>query len=252
MAMHTHPLRLLPLLLLAACTVPSVQDDSSASRSSSVMSEPAASSSSSSEEFQGPPPMDQTSHSGTFLNTEFGFSLEYPTHFEPLGTPHWPVYRLHNARIVNNTLEHDQQPALFARSARDREVPSEFSMALAIYPLEGYSYVNIYDDEYVYNLQNNTWTKAMANEPFTPKTRTYNGLTMYEFTFGDAGHFEHTFAILNPSKNIVIEISAGGCLGCVRGTDSFEDHPQEFYDAMDQHANADTELILESFRWIEE
>lgn len=215
------------------------------------MSSAAESSSTASAEWEGPPPFDERTHSGSYTNADYGFSFEYPTHFEPLGEPHWPVYRLRNARIINGMLEHDQQDALFALSARDREIPSEFGMTVAVYPLEGYSYVNIYDDEYLYDAQTKTWTRVMANQPYRPRIRTFNGLTMYEFAFGDAGHSERTFAILNPAKNIVIELSTGGCLGCIRGAEGFGDMPQEQYDELGRHADADTELILKSFGWIE-
>lgn len=249
--MRLSLLLIFPIVILSACTTQSPDTgDASQSHASSSM-RAASSSSTADEQPTEPPPLDQTSHSGSYTNAAYGFSLMYPTHFEPLQKPYWRVYRYHNSRVENNILKNDEADALFALSARDRELPGDLKTTVAVYPLKGYSYVNIYDDEYLYNADTGTWSRVMAQNSFEPKSRSYNGITMYEFTFGDAGYFERTFAILQPEKNIVVEISIGGCLGCIPGSDGFEGLPQEQYDSMQKHADTDTETILRSFRWMD-
>lgn len=250
--MRFFSLIVLPLLLAACMAKPVTQESySSAAASSAQISSVTTLASSALSLPDSNPPFDKGSHSGAYVNTELGFSLKYPTHFEPLGKPLWDVYRQYNSRVVDGMLEHDKQYALFALSARDREIPSEFGMTIAVYPMDDYSYVNIYDDEYLYDTDSGTWKKVMADESYKPVTRTYNGLTMYSFAFGDAGHSERTFVVFNKDKKIAVELTTGGCIGCIRGTDGFGDLPQEEYDLLQRHADADTDLILNSFRWID-
>lgn len=246
--MRRSSLLVLSVLLLVACTTPAPTDDGQQGSSSSLAS---SSSSTMPTVPDADPPFDMTSHSGTYLNADYGFMLSYPTHFEPLQTPGSSIQRSYHSRIEDNTLMTDQQEALSGLVARDREVPSDIGMTVAVYPLEGYSFVNIYDDEYLYDAKTGTWSMAMAKKPFTPQSRTYAGLKIYEFGFGDAGHSSKIFAILNPAEGVAVEITIGGCLGCIRGGDSFENVPQEQYDALGRHVEADTELVLRSFRWVD-
>lgn len=195
--------------------------------------------------------MNTTTHSGTYINTQYGFSLNYPMHFEPLLPLPTPGTKASNMRIVDNTVEYDEQHALFSVGARDREVAGDFRMSVDVYPLDTYSFVNIYDDEYVYDSAKDTWSTRMGQTAFNAQSRTYKDIKMYLFGFGDAGYAVSTYAIPMPKKNVMVEVNLGGCMGCIEGTDGFEGQSQEWYDAASAHQEADTKLILESFKRVD-
>ncbi len=143
----------------------------------------------------------------------------------------------------NSIAFHDEIPSLLTLMARDREVKSEFSILINVYPLDTYSFANIYDDEYVYEASTKTWRAKMQNIPYQPATKKVGALTAYQFGFGDAGYASKIYAFPSALRNIMIELNIGSCISCGFPSNT----TQKTYDAASAHITKETEEILQGF-----
>ncbi len=246
--MHSKFLRVVPfLVLISACTAPALDTGATTSSSSSSQgSSFSADSSSASSDF-----FDRTTHSGIYKNTEFGFSLTYPTHFEPIRVDERVFPKKYGAYIADGELKYKGEiMPLLNLKASDRDIDADFNMHIHAFPLKDYTKMDIYADEYAYDPDKDTWFGLMQQEPFAPESMLIGGKKAYLFGFGDAGWSSMTYVIPLPEKSVVLEIMLGGCMGCLR------DHPWDglsedvqAYEANVAHMRKETDEILASIRF---
>lgn len=185
----------------------------------------------------------------TYENAEYGVSFHYPSHFGELHAGAEAFGKNAGLRIEDGAWTYDKQvfPLL---SLQGENIDPTFSHALHVeaFPLEGYSRVLMYDDEYNYDPATGTWTTTIGGVQKELKRATIGGRTAYEFPFGDAGSSAITFAIPLHEKGVVLEITFSACVAClVGGTDMTDD--QAAIDANVEHLAEEQRMMLESVRF---
>lgn len=238
--MRLSPFVIASLLIVSACAAPSIQPDEDPNHSSSAMS-----SSTSSAKF------DLATHSGTYVNEEYGFSLTYPAHFEPL-KPTTTLMKNQGAYIEDNTLKFKELiPSLITLKSGDRDIQAMFSLYVTAFPLKGYSEESIYSDEYEYAYDDvtNAWKGTKTGAPFQPETRKIGGKTAYRFEFGDAGSYSDMYAIPLPEKNVMLEFTLSSCVSCTdEGPGGLSDN-MPLINENEAHVGKETNDILNSIRF---
>lgn len=182
----------------------------------------------------------------TYDNAEYGVSFDYPAHFGELHAGAEAYGKNYGLRIEDNSWVYEGQmmPLL---SLQGDNVDPTFSHSLHVeaYPLDGYSRVMMYDDEYNYDAQTKTWTTSLGGETKAPESMMIGGRTAYLFPFGDAGSAAMTYAIPLEEKGVVIELTYSSCVAClVGGSDMTDD--QTFIDANAMHAAVEQQQIVDS------
>lgn len=184
-----------------------------------------------------------------YTNEEYDFTLQYPAHYDQLAPQADPFPRQYGMYIEDDVVMYEgEEYPLLSLASTDQEIPSELSFYVEVFPLQNFSYVNIYDDEYLYDAQADSWQKAMADVPVSPTKRTVGNAASYMFVFGDAGNHAQSFVIPHTEKDVIIKLTFGGCLGCIEGEMEIS---EERYAELQDHANADMEQILQSFKLME-
>lgn len=235
MTMNTRTL--LPFaaaLLLASCAQAPVDVDSAATSSSSASSAPAI-------------------PDGwlAYENAEYGVSFGYPAHFGELHAGAEAYGKNHGLRIEDNSWVYEGQMMPLLSLQGDNIDPTfSHSLHLEAYPLDGYSRVMMYDDEYNYDAATETWTTSLGGERKSPEATRIGGRTAYLFPFGDAGSAAMTYAIPLEEKGVVIELTYSSCVAClVGGSDMTDD--QALIDANAMHAAVEQQAIVDSVRFTE-
>lgn len=182
----------------------------------------------------------------TYDNVEYGMSFQYPAHFGELHAEAEAYGKNYGLRIEDNSWVYEGQmmPLL---SLQGENIDPTFSHALHVeaYPLDGYSRVMMYDDEYNYDADTQTWTTSLGGETKTPESTKIGGRTAYLFPFGDAGSASMTYAIPLEEKGVVIELTYSTCVAClVGGSDMTED--QAVIDTNAMHAATEQQSIVGS------
>jgi hypothetical protein len=221
-------------LLLASCTQPSVDGGSAASSSSSATSSVSS----------------VPAGWLTYDNAEYGMSFRYPAHFGELHAGAEAYGKNYGLRIEDNSWVYEGQmmPLL---SLQGENIDPTFSHSLHVesFPLQGYSRVMMYDDEYNYDAATKTWTTSLGGETKTPETVMMGGRTAYLFPFGDAGSAAMTYAIPLEEKGVVIELTYSSCVAClVGGSDMTED--QALIDENAMHAAVEQQQIVDSVEFL--
>jgi len=227
--MHLTLLAIASLLILSACSAPTAPLDAESKASAdNALLEAAAASARAAQSSRKPYSIekdglgrsfDRTEHDGTYTNAEYGFSLTYPTHFEPLKPREVPYKPFKYYGMFydekKNGIEYKGtiNPVMFL-NAYDRDIKAIFSFRIEAYPLEGYTEVVMDDDEYAYDAENDTWLGLTRKGTLRSKTRMIGGKKAYEFGFGDAGWTSMMYAVPLPEKGVMLELSMGGCPGC--------------------------------------
>ncbi len=182
---------------------------------------------------------------GVFTSEEYGFSVRLPADFEPIHPSETvPVLRQHRYIEDNEYKYKDEMPALGSWSATNVGISAEFGVSIDVFPLDKYSYDDIYRDEYFYDPSKDVWHAYSTNALFEPPIETIGGKKAYRFAFGDAGWFASTYAIPLPEKNVMLTLTFGSCAGCFNGGDLTNEEPQSVYDASAAEIEAQTEETL--------
>lgn len=226
-AMRLSPFAISSVLILSACAAPSIQPDEDANGTAT--------------------------HSGSYVNAEYGFSLEYPTHFQAIREIE-PALKNQGAYVEESVLKFKElNPALRSFGSRDMDINAAFSLEVSAYPLQGYSQDQIYDPEYeyVYDAATDSWKGVVTGSPFQPETQMIGGKKAYVFGFGDSGLMSQTYAVPLPEKNVVLEFVISSCVAC---TDESEDSLSDNYvliDANTAHVEKEREEILNGIRFVD-
>ncbi len=216
-------------LLLASCTQVPLDGDSVASSSSAASS-------------ASPAPDGWL----TYDNAEYGMTFQYPAHFGELHAGAEAYGKNYGLRIEDNSWVYEGQmmPLL---SLQGENIDPTFSHSLHVeaFPLQGYSRVLMYDDEYNYDSTTKTWTTSLGGEEKSLESMTIGGRTAYLFPFGDAGSAAMTYAIPLEEKGVVVELTYSSCVAClVGGSDMTEDLTA--IDANVMHAAVEQQQIVDS------
>lgn len=182
----------------------------------------------------------------TYHNAEYGVSFDYPAHFGELHASTEVYGKNYGLHIEDNSWVYEGQMTPLLSLQGDNIDPTfSHSLHVEAYPLDGYSRVMMYDDEYNYDAETKTWTTSLGGETKAPESMMIGGRTAYLFPFGDAGHSSVTYAIPLEEKGVVIELTYSSCVACLIGGSDMTDN-QALIDANAMHAATEQQAIVSS------
>lgn len=183
-----------------------------------------------------------------YENDEYGVGFLYPEHFGEFSfaEAYGKNYGLH---IADNAWTYEGQiEPLLSLQAVNADPTFSHSLHLEAFPLQGYSRVLMYDDEYNFDAATKTWTTSLGGENKAPETTTIGGRTAYLFPFGDAGSSAMTYAIPLEEKGVMLELTFSMCVACL-ATETEMTDDESLIQANGVHAEADWQSILGSIRF---